>query len=162
MKKMCGVMFLIAKVKTDFNVLWYWFVSHYCKSLSFISATNFNMKKNHRWKDAPKSLTFKVDCSKEQPLVGLWSDLFILLCLCLVFDTTHLSVSLISFLSSTSKYGSMVHMSSEQSLAWPSAAWDKDQKNVKGTWKFLKDITLMSECFSQWKLPLLIKEMKVK
>lgn len=97
MKKMCGVMFLIAKVKTDFNVLWYWFVSHYCKSLSFISATNFNMKKNHRWKDAPKSLAFKADHSKEQALVGLWSDLFILLCLCLVFDTTHLSVSLTSF-----------------------------------------------------------------
>lgn len=71
MQKICSVLFLIAEVEIDFKVLWYWFGSHHCISLSYISAMNFNVKKYHRWKDAPKPLAFKVDCSKEQPLVRL-------------------------------------------------------------------------------------------
>lgn len=110
MKKMCGILFLVAEVKTDFKVLWYRFGSHHCKSQSFISAINFNTKKCRRWKDAPKPPSFKVDCSKEQPLIGLWSDL-ITFGLSSAFDSIHVSAPLTSFFGFASKHDARLQSS---------------------------------------------------
>lgn len=146
------------RTQDDLKVLWYWFDSHHCKSLPFIFAISFNMKKYHRWKDAPKSLAFKVDYSRGQLPVGFWSDLIMFFGLCSAFDTIHLSM----FLGFTSEHSPMVHMATEQSPQWQSTAWEKDHQNANGKRKFLKSFILMTDDFVQWKQQSLIKEMKVK
>lgn len=75
MEKMCSALFLIAEVKIDLKVPWCCFGRNHRKSLRFISAINFNIKKHHKWKDAPKPPAFRAGSSKKQAPVGLWSDL---------------------------------------------------------------------------------------